>query len=615
MTALRRLQAARDAADRLRRHRPRPDRWRRSRGRFPSWPTRWSRRPWASRGGGCRPSTAARRDARRRAGPVRACWRWASSAAIELNYSSDIDLIFLYDGDGQTDGAALDDQPRVLRAACPRPGPAADRADRRWAPPTASTCGCGPRGAAGRSCTSVDQMPCTTTTCGAAPGSGRPSSRPARSPATSTWATRLLEQLEPWIYRRYLSLADITGIKALKRRIEQRPDDEGGRRTATSRPATAASATSSSSSSSCSCSTAATCPSCAPATRWRPSPSLRTAGCLTRPGTGPAGGELQLPAQDRAPAADHVRPANAHAARRAEQELRKLAIRMGYADSAQRRRRWRPSSKTTSSRRQLNRKILDHLLHDAFGDDGEAEPEVDLVLDPEPRPERIRECWARYPFRDVPAAYANLMALADEKIRFLSTRRCRHFLASIAPRLLRGHRRHARPRLDAGEPQPGERLAGRQGGAVGAVQLQPASLDLYVTLCAACPYLAGILTSNPGMIDELMDSLVLDKLPTLELLEGVAGRAVPRGGGPRADPAQLQERPAPARRRARHPGQGRRRGHARGPVGHRRGLPRHDRRARVRHAGREVRRADHRPPDTPEEGAEGAVETEDLTRP
>src|SRR5690606_25641459 len=33
---------------------------------------------------------------------------------------------------------------------------------------------------------------------------------------------QFLEQLRPWIYRRYLGLADITGIKALKRRIEQR---------------------------------------------------------------------------------------------------------------------------------------------------------------------------------------------------------------------------------------------------------------------------------------------------------------------------------------------------------------------------------------------------------
>src|SRR5262249_5498589 len=36
-----------------------------------------------------------------------------------------------------------------------------------------------------------------------------------------------LAQLEPWIYRRYLSRADITGIKALKRRIEQKVKNEG----------------------------------------------------------------------------------------------------------------------------------------------------------------------------------------------------------------------------------------------------------------------------------------------------------------------------------------------------------------------------------------------------
>ncbi len=34
--------------------------------------------------------------------------------------------------------------------------------------------------------------------------------------------SEFLAQLSPWIYRRYLSRADIGGIKALKRRIEQK---------------------------------------------------------------------------------------------------------------------------------------------------------------------------------------------------------------------------------------------------------------------------------------------------------------------------------------------------------------------------------------------------------
>ncbi len=85
----------------------------------------------------------------------------------------------------------------------------------------------------------------------------------------------------------------------------------------------------------------------------------------------------------------------------------------------------------------LNRKILDHLLHDAFGDDPETAPETDLVLDPHPPYERIESCLAHYQFRDIPAAYENLMALGRERVSFLSTRRCRHFLASIAPNLLK----------------------------------------------------------------------------------------------------------------------------------------------------------------------------------
>ena len=48
------------------------------------------------------------------------------------------------------------------------------------------------------------------------------------------------------------------------------------------------------------------------------------------------------------------------------------------------------SRTTTPSGRDVNRKILDHLLHDAFPGDAAAEPEVDLVHDPDPPPERIQ---------------------------------------------------------------------------------------------------------------------------------------------------------------------------------------------------------------------------------
>ena len=168
---------------------------------------------------------------------------------------------------------------------------------------------------------------------------------------------------------------------------------------------------------------------------------------------------------------------------------------------------------------ELNRKILDHLLHDAFSDDRQTQAEVDLVLDPDPPEERIDEVLGKYRFRDVKQAYRNLMSLAEERIRFLSTRRCRHFLAAIAPQLLAAIAETADPDSTLVNLDKVSDSLGGKGVLWELFSFNPPSLRLYVELCAYSPYLSGILTSNPGMIDGLMDSLVLDKLPTRENME------------------------------------------------------------------------------------------------
>ena len=124
----------------------------------------------------------------------------------------------------------------------------------------------------------------------------------------------------------------------------------------------------------------------------------------------------------------------------------------------------------------------------------------------------------RYPFRDVQAAYQNLTQLATESVPFLSTRRCRHFLASIAPRLLRAL---------AETPDPDmalvnlEKVTASLGGKAVLWELfsfNPPSLKLYVELCAWSQFLSEILINNPGMIDELLDSLVLNQPRTADEL-------------------------------------------------------------------------------------------------
>src|SRR5207248_1654620 len=129
--------------------------------------------------------------------------------------------------------------------------------------------------------------------------------------------------------------------------------------------------------------------------------------------TAPTQGELPL-VRGQQRHADEVLPAHPEEERSARQ-----AFLHDYRD------------KTT-----VTRAILDHLLHQTFqSEEGKPEPEADLVLDPDPDPRLVQSVLGKYSFRDVAGAYQNLLQLARESVPFLSTRRCRHFLASIAASL------------------------------------------------------------------------------------------------------------------------------------------------------------------------------------
>ena len=93
-------------------------------------------------------------------------------------------------------------------------------------------------------------------------------------------------------------------------------------------------------------------------------------------------------------------------------ELRKLALRMGYAaprraqTPAGRRPRptaARPRSSTTTARRptSIARSSTTCCTRRSRSEDGQAEPESDLILDPNPDPETIQAVLGSYPFQDV----------------------------------------------------------------------------------------------------------------------------------------------------------------------------------------------------------------------
>jgi glutamate-ammonia-ligase adenylyltransferase len=461
----------------------------------------------------------------------------------ELNYSSDIDLMFVYSEEGQTRGKRVTSVPadeffarvvsevvRLLASHSDRGQ--AYRVDLRLRPE-------GERGPLARSLAS---------TLAYYDGLGRTWERQALIKVRPVAGDlelggRFLQSIESFVYRKYLSFAEINEIKVLKRRIEQKAGTAGdsGREVKTGRGGIR--------------DIEFTIQFLQllnggdlPQLRQRNTlvalSALEQAGCLT---------DQEYRVLDDAyrflRKIEHrlqlLFDLQTHRLPEADDELHKLALRMGYSPPQERRPERRPRGRRRRGRPQAprpddagaraavaaappvdpleaflrdyrdktepTRRILDHLLHQTFaGSDGHAEPESDLLLDPNPDPETIRAVLGRYPFRDVMAAYANLAQLAQE-VPFLSPRRCRHFLASIAPALLRAI---------AETPDPDmallnlEKVTSSLGGKTVLWELfsfNPPSLKLYVDLCAWSQFLSEILINNPGMIDELLDSLVLNQ--------------------------------------------------------------------------------------------------------
>ena len=139
-------------------------------------------------------------------------------------------------------------------------------------------------------------------------------------------------------------------------------------------------------------------------------------------------------------------------------------------------------------------------------------------------------------------AYQNLMTLSQERIRFLSTRRCRHFLASIAPRLL--------PAI-AATPDPDQTLVnlskvsdslGGKGVLWELFSFNPPSLHLYVELCASSPYLSSILDQQPRHDRRADGQPGARQAAQARNAGSQSRRSCPRRGRSRPDFAQLQKR-------------------------------------------------------------------------
>ncbi len=429
----------------------------------------------------------------------------------ELNYSSDIDLVFLCDSDGKTDGKRkIPNSEFFERLAAEVVKLLSDNTE--LGAPYRVDLRLRPNGTNGP--LAMDAIAALRHYDVAGRTWERQAYVKARPMAGDTdlgdW---FLTELEPWIYRRYLTSADITGIKALKRRIEKRTQchstdhrnvktGPGGIRdiefaiqflqllNGGDMP------------------------------EVRTENTLQAIRCLERGGCLTSQEQTILETnytllRNIEHRLQIMFDLQTHLLPDTDAELRRLAIRLGY-DIETALPKFRADIEEQTA---LNRQILNHLLHDAFPQDDDGTPEADLVLDPEPDELTIADCLLKYQFRDVQEAYRNLTSLAQEKTIFLSGRRCRHFLAAIATDLLCEISRTPDPDFTLMNLSSVSESLGGKGILWELFSFNPPTLQLYVRLCASSPYLSGILKSYPGMIDELMDSLLMTDLPSFQSLQ------------------------------------------------------------------------------------------------
>ena len=443
----------------------------------------------------------------------------------ELNYSSDIDLMMVYEQDGKTDSQAsrtnreffsqlTRDIVKLVNEITPLGS--AYRVDLRLRP----------QGAKGAICHSQAQI------LKYYDFQGRTWERQALIKARPVagdiaLGETLLKKLQTWIFRISLASSDISGIKALKRKIEKRAVTQGEERTNIKTGHGGIR-------------DVEFVIQFMQLLNGHERRNLRTANTLVAIGRLERAGCLTMSEATRLSQnyqwlrkLEHrlqiMFDLQTHNLPESELELEKVAIRMGYASysgSTALKQFTDHLNETT----EVNRMILNHLLHGAFvplafqegnnnGEDSDEVPiEVELVLEPEPSVEMINDAIGPYGFRNNEKAYRRLMDLAEEKTKFLSPRRCKHFFAAIAKPLLTEVSKTPDPDATLISLSSISDSLGAKGVLWELFRFNTPTLSLYVRLCASSDYLASIFKSNPGMIDELMDALQLQELPAYERL-------------------------------------------------------------------------------------------------
>jgi glutamate-ammonia-ligase adenylyltransferase len=197
---------------------------------------------------------------------------------------------------------------------------------------------------------------------------------------------------------------------------------------------------------------------------------------------------------------------------------RRIARSLGYIDTAAATAQDNfeaDRQKHTSRTRAIFMRLFANLFRESRGPDGELS---DLLLAPEPDMPKIAALLPHFGFAATESSAHELVGMSRENLLLTAPSQTRKFFASIAPRLLR--------ELSAtGEPDDALRRFSRIVGSLGGKSVfyqmlneHAWMLNMTVNLAAWSEYLTDILVANPGLFDELVDALRTGQSKTAEIM-------------------------------------------------------------------------------------------------
>jgi glutamate-ammonia-ligase adenylyltransferase len=445
--------------------------------------------------------------------------------AAELNYCSDIDLMFVFDGDGPRGLSGRQFAVKIAERLISLLDEVTEdglvfRVDTRLRPE-------GKRGSLARSVQgTLDYYHSFGSTW------ERQALIKARPCAGDiALGAGMLQTLQPWVYRKYLTVEEIRQIQELKRTIERRTDERaetfldvktgfggirdiefvtqflqllnGGRLPDLRRGATL---------------------DALAALARHGVLKESEAGDLSRAYRFLRGVEHRLQLWEGAQT--HTLPQDAA-------ELSRIGRALGFGGP----RRLDPARQLLSGLRAhtlRSRGLMVRLFAGLFG--RPAPEESALVLDPDLPPDRAREILGRYRFSDISGAHAAIRELANESSENrLYAPRARKYLASMMPALLE---------FAAGSPDPDatlrnfERIVANLGAKTMLFELvaeDPRALAIFGGIAAQSDWLSAILARRPGLVDEFIDSLqTISALDRARLEHELADRAAGADTAPEA---------------------------------------------------------------------------------